>query len=930
MKEPNSKQKDLINKHDGIFKVDAGAGTGKTFTLTRRYAKILEEKDVDPQELLLLTFTRNAAEEMQERIIGHCDADLNDLREAPISTFHSFCRSIITDNGFQIPRLIGINDDISQSTRIIENELLEKQEFKEFIHQFIEEHPEYENFFKIQYDYSSLLDLIKSLASKGVLPTENEWYRNTENYLNGDKELFEDKLSEVNTPNGNRQSPLRDKVGKVYRNKCLLNDVPDKENVRGTRGTKQAETEFFIQAYEEDRDSLFEFVHDIYFEYLKFCLNRNYINFSFLQSFAFVLLCEDDQIRQKNSFEYVMLDEFQDTSEIQLKIAMLLAKGNICAVGDWKQSIYSFRYASVENILQFEDRLLKFKEDLNEDAERVSYSIEKDEIRKIDLEKNYRSTQDILDFSEQSLLIKGKRKEKIDTEDIKNRITSLKTDKPDHHTSIEALEAENEPEGILAKIQKIVDNEDYRINEGDKPSYEDIVILTRTRNFGLELQKVAREYGVPLSFEGGVELFKTKPAILLLAWLRVLEYKHSTKGWSVILEEAGYNYGQIKKILDSEDYPEEMVSFRKSLQKTDHLASKAAKIFNKYGINDGFSNKIIDVMHDTFSNTYRNLGEIILFIEDNIEEGKTYNVDNDQGENSVTIQTIHSVKGLEYPIVFVSDINDKRFPNNNNGGPRITYDDMLGLRQKKVYSEDHQHIFDHWPTYFLNAVKPNRHDEERRLLYVAMTRAEQHLVLTAEEDRVSKFFENLDIEPEEYNEQPEQVEIEDSNRPEVQFKGPKTEVAVKRSVHSIMEAPEDGGIGRGPDFGDKVHKFAEEYVLDRSLTPDNSDEENVAEFIDNLDGELKTEVVFKAPMDWNGRKTVFNGVMDLVHVKDDEVEVIDYKTVLDRSNESEYLKQLNIYKAALNDLYPEKEVSGFIFYTKEGQKVELGLEKTVA
>jgi len=112
-----------------------------------------------------------------------------------------------------------------------------------------------------------------------------------------------------------------------------------------------------------------------------------------------VLLCEDESLRDRVSFEYVMVDEFQDTSEIQFKLALLLAgTDNLCVVGDWKQSIYSFQYADVENIRSFEDRIDRFATELNDEQERVGFPV--DDVETIELAENYRSTQSILDFSE--------------------------------------------------------------------------------------------------------------------------------------------------------------------------------------------------------------------------------------------------------------------------------------------------------------------------------------------------------------------------------------------------------------------------------------------------------------------------------------------------------------------------------------------------
>ncbi len=185
--EPNERQRELIESIEGIYLVDAGAGTGKTFAVTRRYANILEERDVSPDDMLLVTFTKNAAEEMKKKVINLCEGySPAELREAPISTFHSLCKSIVDTHGFEAPELLGIEDRITTSTGMIENEILERQEFKRFMNRFMDDHPEYRDYYRIVYDRGKLLGLIKKLASKGVFPTEEGWYQDGESYLEGD------------------------------------------------------------------------------------------------------------------------------------------------------------------------------------------------------------------------------------------------------------------------------------------------------------------------------------------------------------------------------------------------------------------------------------------------------------------------------------------------------------------------------------------------------------------------------------------------------------------------------------------------------------------------------------------------------------------------------------------------------------------------
>jgi len=169
--------------------------------------------------------------------------------------------------------------------------------------------------------------------------------------------------------------------------------LPERWEIRD--GGKQVPDTVARRVFEEDREELKTFIHDMYHAYLSFALRRNYLNFSFLQLFAFVLLCEDHELREELGYEYVMVDEFQDSSEIQFKLTLLLAgTNNICVVGDWKQSIYSFQYADVDNIREFETRLERFTTELNNDYDRIQYPTTP--VTKLELDTNYRSTQSVL------------------------------------------------------------------------------------------------------------------------------------------------------------------------------------------------------------------------------------------------------------------------------------------------------------------------------------------------------------------------------------------------------------------------------------------------------------------------------------------------------------------------------------------------------
>jgi len=190
MTTPNDQQQELIDSKQGIHVVDAGAGTGKTFTVTRRYAEIVDQDDVRPEDVLLVTFTNNAATEMRERIVANCDYGMRELSDAPIQTFHSLCHDILMEHGFEAPTLLGIDDRITGSTRVLEDENVEGAVPR--IHPSIQRRPPRVRRFSSRAvaEPVELLGLINQLAAKGVFPTADGWYRNGERHLDGDFEAF--------------------------------------------------------------------------------------------------------------------------------------------------------------------------------------------------------------------------------------------------------------------------------------------------------------------------------------------------------------------------------------------------------------------------------------------------------------------------------------------------------------------------------------------------------------------------------------------------------------------------------------------------------------------------------------------------------------------------------------------------------------------
>jgi len=271
---PNPKQQKLIESTDGLYLVDAGPGTGKTFAITRRYGTIVDQSGVEPEDILLVTFTRSAAAEMKERIVDHSTYSLRELADAPIQTFHSHCHEILKEHGYAAPTHLGLDERITGSTQIIDDELIEAERFREFFSGFRDDHPEYNEFYRVLPELGELLGLIKELASKGIFPTTDSWYRDGESHLDGDFEAFKEQFDTVNQPrnDGRKQSELRDDLSRFGRDKTYLSDAPSKSELRGGRGTKQLDDNVARDVFHEEREKLKTFIHDVYIEYLQFAL----------------------------------------------------------------------------------------------------------------------------------------------------------------------------------------------------------------------------------------------------------------------------------------------------------------------------------------------------------------------------------------------------------------------------------------------------------------------------------------------------------------------------------------------------------------------------------------------------------------------------------------------------------------------------------
>jgi ATP-dependent exoDNAse (exonuclease V) beta subunit len=293
----------------------------------------------------------------------------------------------------------------------------------------------------------------------------------------------------------------------------------------------------------------------------------------------------------------------------------------------------------------------------------------------------------------------------------------------------------------------------------------------------------------------------------------------------------------------------------------------------------------------------------------------------------VTVQTIHGAKGREYPIVILANMNAGKFPPRSRSGATVSYHESIGLRQHTVYAADHgqSHVYDNWRLSILRRCLPDGNDEERRLLYVATTRAKSHVVYAGGENP-NTFLEELDVAVDAY--EPALTEHTPATAEQTTLGAtiPMPDGPVGHTPHTLMQGDvfEEVTDGMGTEFGTRVHDFAEAYALGEPTEPGTeADYEHVRTLLDSLDGELLVEEEAYLPLTVDGDRVTVSGVVDLLHVTADSVEIIDYKTDRGRHGEAEYRKQLSVYYHVASDWYKDRNVSVSIFYTADGERVEI-------
>ena len=484
---------------------------------------------------------------------------------------------------------------------------------------------------------------------------------------------------------------------------------------------------------EQNKRAKMPAIGKIYVAYVQRCRQANAMDFDDLLMLTFQLFRDHEEIRQKYAgrFDYILVDEYQDTNHVQMSIVMQLCKEKlrVCAVGDDSQSIYSFRGANIDNILNYQRQFQG--------------------TRLFKLEQNYRSTQTIVEAA--NSLIKHNRNQipkDVFSENAKGEKIQYKP-----------AYSDKEEAAIVAKDVK-------RIRREDGCQYSDFAILYRTNAQSRSFEEEFRKQGIPYRIYGGLSFYQRKEIKDIIAYFRLVAnpddeeaikriinypargigattvlkiadcaHQNQVSFWEVIGAPEQYglavNKGTMNKL---ETFRLLISSFIERAQTTD-VYELGDAIIKESGISqDIMSGKDADDLARQ-ENLEEFLSGMSAFVEERREEGRFDELflqdylqdvalltdadsDGDKDEPRVSLMTVHAAKGLEFPTVFVVGLEENIFPSP------------------------------------LSAASLRELEEERRLLYVAITRAEKHCILTnaknrwrygkMEFDNPSRFIDEID------------------------------------------------------------------------------------------------------------------------------------------------------------------------------------------
>ncbi len=684
LKDLNQEQEAAVTHGDGPLLIVAGAGTGKTTVITKRVAWLIEQGLAKPDQILALTFTDKAAQEMEERVDKLLPLGYVNLW---ISTFHSFAERILKDYGLDI----GLPGDFKLLTTT-EQWLLVKQ-----------------NLDKFDLDYYRPLGnstkFVHALLKHFSRAKDEEVY--PEDYL----KLVESKKLDAGLGEYVKKTKTKNQKSKL----------------------KQLDVEAEV---EEGEILRLEEVARAYHVYQKLLLDNNALDFGDLINYCLKLFRQRPKILKhfREQFKYILIDEFQDTNYAQYELIKILAQpaNNITVVGDDDQSIFKFRGASISNILEFKKDYPKSKEIL--------------------LTTNYRSTQDILDLSYKFIQQNNPYRLEVKlSQGVKKLSKKLKAiDKG--QGQIELLTFSNMHQEAFGVVNKIITLK----NKDAGASWNDFAILVRANASAEPFLQSLRKASIPFEYVASRGLYREEIILDLIAYFKLLDNYHESQSLYRVLTTPWFKLpnGDLSSLLYFANRKNLSLYEALTLAKTIPLSTEAQSIVDNllnfitkhssFAREKTVSETYLRVIHDIgvsdwlvqnqdnyevikqanflsaffkeiqefeLDNSDKSLNNFLNLFELGLEAGEEGELPPawEEGPEMVKVITVHSAKGLEFKYVFIVQLVDRRFPSTERRETIALPTELI----KEILPEGDVHL-----------------QEERRLFYVAMTRAKRGLYFT--------------------------------------------------------------------------------------------------------------------------------------------------------------------------------------------------------
>ena len=560
----NPQQQKAVTFGNGPLLILAGAGSGKTRVITHRVAYLIQEKQTSPKNILCITFTNKAAQEMRQRLITILNQNNSPIPFA--GTFHSFCARVLRIDGEKI--------------NIPKNYVI--------------------------WDSADQIRAIKKII----------------------------KLKQIENS---------------YRPSTILSTI------------SQAKNELIpaLEYPQYAHDPFQELVAEVYLGYQKRLKEANALDFDDLLLYTVKLFQEQSEIlgKYQQKYQYIFVDEYQDTNHAQYLLTQLLTKRsqNLCVVGDMSQSIYSWRGADFRNVLR----------------------LQKDfpSLTTINLEQNYRSTQNILNTAYHVIL-------RNSSHPILHLWTQKKAGDKIH--LYQAQGEQDEARFIVEKAITLIANNKYQ--------KKDFAILYRTNAQSRILEETLIHYNVAYNLIGGVRFYERREIKDVLSFLRFITNPKDTASKERIQKIGKRIFKKIVEIREkiSSESPLETSTLLNSVLNESGYLSKF-KENNEEDLSRLENIKELKSVAQKFPDINEFLENIALMEQEYLPQKKIFN---NKSENNITLMTLHAAKGTEFPIVFITGMEE-------------------GLLPHARSLSNHQEL-----------------EEERRLCYVGITRAKEKLFLT--------------------------------------------------------------------------------------------------------------------------------------------------------------------------------------------------------